>query len=263
MGHRESPVHGPQSPVYGTEVRRSGIWPKRNTPSARKYHDDHLMRRPRTVATHAAPVADRRSWRWSDWLPAAIVFTTAMSLRVAAISALGPLPLSRSPQLDSLEYLMWAQHLAERGFVWPEYPEHAPGYSFFVGALLWLFDGSLTGVRVVQAASHRLLRLNRADRRTDADAEGGTCPQACSRPCTRRSCIWIPRFSRSRCSIFFLVWSLDSVTSAGDRRSRWFLAGLTVGLASIVRPTGLVMFAAYVVVVSLGSTGKVQSRCVR
>ena len=58
-----------------------------------------------------------------------------MALRVAAINALGSLPLSRSPQLDSLEYLLWARHLSESGFVWPEYPEHAPGYSFFVGTL--------------------------------------------------------------------------------------------------------------------------------
>jgi Flp pilus assembly protein TadD len=38
------------------------------------------------------------------------------------------------------------------------------------------------------------------------------------------------------------------VTSAGDRRSRWFLAGLAAGLASVVRPTGLAILAVYVAV---------------
>src|SRR5262245_6766727 len=105
-----------------------------------------MRRRPHRPVAAARPIADRPGSRWADWAPAAVVFAVAFGLRIAAIAAFGSLPLFRNPQLDSLEYLLWARHLAERGFVWPEYPEHAPAYPFFVGALLWAFDGSLTAV---------------------------------------------------------------------------------------------------------------------
>lgn len=181
-------------------------------------------------------------------MPAAIVMATAMGLRLAAINVLGALPLSRSPQLDSLEYLLWAQHLAERGFAWPEYPEHAPGYSFFVSALLWLFDGSLTAVRVVQAALSSICCV------LTARIAARTLTPKAYLPAGLLQAVYAPLIYLDTAIlaepllIFFLVWSLDLVTSAGDRRSRWFLAGLTAGLASIVRPTGLAMLAAYVIV---------------
>jgi Tfp pilus assembly protein PilF/4-amino-4-deoxy-L-arabinose transferase-like glycosyltransferase len=207
-----------------------------------------MRRRSRRVVAAAEPLGDRRPSRWADCAPAAVVFATALALRIAAVSVLGPLPLSRSPQLDSREYLLWAQHLAERGFVWPEYPEHAPGYSFFLGVLLWMFDGSLTVVRVVQAllASICCVFTARVAARTltpKAYLPAGLL-QALYAPLVYLDTAILaePLF------VFLLMWSLDLVTSAADRRRRWLLAGLLVGLASVTRPTGLVVLAAYAAV---------------
>ena len=207
-----------------------------------------MRRRLHRPAPTTRPVADRPGPRWADWTPAAFVFAVAMALRIAAISAFGSLPLFRNPQLDSLEYLLWARHLAERGFVWPEYPEHAPGYPFFVSAILWAFDGSLTAVRVVQAflASICCVFTARIAARTltpKAYLPAGLL-QAVYAPLVflDTSILAEPLF------IFFLMWSLDHVTSADNSRRRWLLTGLTVGLASITRPTGLGVLIAYALV---------------
>jgi tetratricopeptide (TPR) repeat protein len=61
------------------------------------------------------------------------------------------MPLFRSPQLDSLEYLNWAQRIAEADFRWLEVPAHGPGYPYFLGGLLALFGGSLPAVSAMQA----------------------------------------------------------------------------------------------------------------
>src|SRR4029453_15942132 len=37
------------------------------------------------------------------------------------------------------------------GFYWPPFPEHAPGYPFFLAGFLALFDGSLVQIRFCQA----------------------------------------------------------------------------------------------------------------
>lgn len=214
------------------------------------------MRRSRHVAAKTAPASDRHEWRWLDWAPAVVVFAAALALRVAAINWLGSVPLARSPQLDSLEYLLWAQHLSERGFVWPEYPEHAPGYSFFVGALLLVFDGSLSAVRFVQAtlASIGCVLTARIAARTltpKAYLPAGLL-QATYAPLVYLDTTILAE----PLLIFLLTWSLDVATAAGDRRDRWFLAGLLAGLASIVRPTGLVMLAAYAAIYVWDHRGK-------
>ncbi|HYG62614.1 MAG TPA: tetratricopeptide repeat protein [Thermoanaerobaculia bacterium] len=81
----------------------------------------------------------------------AAVFVVALAARLAALSALGRLVLFRTPQLDSLEYLRWAQSIAAGESRWPLLPTHAPGYPYFLGTLLALFDGSLTAARFIQA----------------------------------------------------------------------------------------------------------------
>jgi len=79
------------------------------------------------------------------------IFVTAVSLRLLISAKLETMPLYRSPQLDSLEYLLRARRIASGDFRWPNPPAHGPGYSFFLAGLLALFGGSLPPVWAVQA----------------------------------------------------------------------------------------------------------------
>jgi len=98
----------------------------------------------------AAPVAaagpERLGWLW-----AAGIFAAAALVRLIAASQLGTQPLFRQPQLDSLEYLVWARKIAAGTMVWPVPPPHGPGYPVFLGLLLRFFGDSLDAVRRVQA----------------------------------------------------------------------------------------------------------------
>ncbi|HEX9668675.1 MAG TPA: glycosyltransferase family 39 protein [Thermoanaerobaculia bacterium] len=97
-------------------------------------------------APSAAPAARLpRSWL-------AAVAGLAFLVRAAAAVQLGRTALFRFPQLDSLEFLLWAQSIARGEARWPAVPTHGPGYPYFLGALLALFDGSFAAVRLVQAA---------------------------------------------------------------------------------------------------------------
>lgn len=102
---------------------------------------------------HPAPVApidpapQRLPWSW-----AAGVAALAFVVRAAVAVQLGRTVLYRYPQLDSLEFLRWAQSIAGGGPRWAPVPTHGPGYPYLLSAMLALFDGSFTAVRLVQAA---------------------------------------------------------------------------------------------------------------
>jgi tetratricopeptide (TPR) repeat protein len=89
----------------------------------------------------------RSPFRW-DLL---IIVAVAFAIRVVVALQIGAMPLSRTPQYDSLEYLGWARHLVTQDFTWPVTPPHGPAYPFFLAALLVLTGSSLTAVRVIQA----------------------------------------------------------------------------------------------------------------
>jgi tetratricopeptide (TPR) repeat protein len=185
---------------------------------------------------------------------ALVIVVTALALRGLAIWQLGDLPISRTPQLDALEYMRWAEQIAARGFVWPEYPEHAPGYPFFLGAILWLTGGSLTAVRVVQAVMASLACLLTA--------------RIAGRTLTPRACLaaglvhaaYAPfiyldtAILAEPLLIFLMLLATDIATRAATRESAggradatrsWILAGLALGAAAIVRPTALVLLPAF------------------
>lgn len=89
--------------------------------------------------------------RGLGWLQAAGIFAVAALVRLVVAAQLGETPLFRWPQLDSLEYLVWARKIAAGTTVWPVPPPHGPGYPTFLGLLLRLFDDSLDAARRVQA----------------------------------------------------------------------------------------------------------------
>jgi 4-amino-4-deoxy-L-arabinose transferase-like glycosyltransferase len=172
------------------------------------------------------------------------VFIVAFAARVIAIWRLGELPISRTPQLDSLEYLLWGSQIANGSLMWPEYPEHAPGYAIFLGAVLTLSAGSLTAVRVIQAvlASLSCVLTARIAART-------LTPRAYI-PAGVVQAIYAPflyldtALLAEPLFIFLVLVAIDIATRADDSTSRWIWAGVFIGAASVVRPTALVLIIA-------------------
>ena len=72
-------------------------------------------------------------------------------MRLLVASQLWDLPLVRTPKLDSAEYLSWARRLAAGDFTWPIVSPHGPGYPFFLAALLAIGSGSLKFAIACQA----------------------------------------------------------------------------------------------------------------
>ena len=105
-----------------------------------------VPRRPRPRPPEATP-QKRSPLRWGYLLIVAVAFT----IRVMVALQIGAMPLSRTPQYDSLEYLGWAQHLVTKDFRWPYTPPHGPGYPFFLAGLLAVLGGSVMAIRVAQA----------------------------------------------------------------------------------------------------------------
>jgi len=78
------------------------------------------------------------------------IFVVALLLRLAILYELLRLPLHRTPQLDSLEFLIRAQRFRLGDFRPPVLPQHGPGYPAFVASVLSLFDGSIAALGVIQ-----------------------------------------------------------------------------------------------------------------
>jgi 4-amino-4-deoxy-L-arabinose transferase-like glycosyltransferase len=181
--------------------------------------------------------------------PAAI-FATALGLRLTATLVLGDLPISRTPQLDSSAYLGWAGALVNNGSFWPVYPEHGPGYPIFLSIVLAAFDGSLTAVRIVQSIVGAIgcVLIARVASRT-------LTPRAYL-PAGLLLALYGPQIYIDTALlaeglfIFLLILGLDLATPVTGRM-RAFTAGLVLGLATIVRPTALVVVIAFGIVLLL------------
>lgn len=180
----------------------------------------------------------------------AIVFAVAAVVRLFAAWQLGDLPISRTPQLDSTEYLNWARAIAAGSAAWPPYPAHAPGYPFFLGGLLALFDASLMAVRICQALLGAISCV------LTARIAARTVSRAAFLPAGLLQAAYGPLIYLDTALLaeslfmFLLVLSLDIVTTAERNWKRWLLVGAAVGAASIVRPTALVLIPAYAIVMA-------------
>jgi len=165
----------------------------------------------------------------SHVIPAIGVFAVALLLRLLAAWQLGSLPLSRTPQLDSAAYVMWAREIVAGGFAWPPYPEHAPGYPFFIAGILAFFNGSLMAVRIVQAFLGAIGCVLSA--------------RVASRTIGPRAFVWAGLIQAAYAPlvyidtallaesllVFLLVLTLDIVTAADGRAKRWLIAGVVLG----------------------------------
>ena len=184
----------------------------------------------------------------SQLVPALLVFAVALLVRLLGAWQLGSLPLSRTPQLDSAAYVMWAREIVAGGMAWPPYPEHAPGYPFFVAGILALFNGSLMAVRIVQAVLGAIGCVLTA--------------HVASRTVAPRAFVWAGLIQATYAPlifidtallaesllVFLLVLTLAIVTAADGLAKRWLLAGVALGAGCIVRPTALALFVAFLIV---------------
>lgn len=173
-----------------------------------------------------------------------IIFAVALALRLVAVTTLGDLPISRTPQLDSAAYLSWARAILENWSYSPAYPEHGPGYPYFLAGILAIVD-SLTVVRVAQSIIGALgcVLIARVASRTltpKAFVPAGLL-QAAYGPLIYLETALLAE----GLLIFLLIASLDVATAANGNRRRWLLAGAVLGAAIIVRPTAAILIPAY------------------
>ena len=119
--------------------------PARGKPALRE--DRPLSPPPVASPSPLTTVSDRR--RFEVTLSAIAI--VAFLLRAIVARSIDGLPISRNPTYDSLEYLSWARHIAAGDFTWPPSAPHGPGYPFFLALALMVAQGSMLGVRVVQA----------------------------------------------------------------------------------------------------------------
>ena len=90
-------------------------------------------------------VVDFRVW-------AGAIALLAFVIRAIVAIQLSATPLYEQPQLDSLEFLGWAQSISEGDLFRWSAPSHGPGYACFLALLLLVFAGSLKAVALLQAA---------------------------------------------------------------------------------------------------------------
>lgn len=165
-----------------------------------------------------------------------IVLAIAFVLRLVVAVQIDSLPLSAKPQYDSLEYLAWAQHVAAGDFSWPVPPPHGPGYPYFLGALLALFNGSVFAARVVQAMLGTLtcFFIAQSAKRWWGERAGIAAGALLA---VYAPLIWIDVSMLAEGLLIALtaaaIWCV-----ATERHP--LIIGVLVGLAALVRPTALI-----------------------
>ncbi len=78
------------------------------------------------------------------------MFLIAFAVRLAVALGTADLPVVRTPELDSAQYVAWAGWIAEGNHAWPQPTIQGPGYPYFLAVLLWLTGGSIAGAAVLQ-----------------------------------------------------------------------------------------------------------------
>ena len=193
-------------------------------------------------------------------IKAAAVFAAALILRLIVGSDLAQVPLFRTPQLDSLEYVAWAQRIAAGDFHWPYAPTHGPGYPYFLGTLLAIGGGSLLFIQIIQSTvgAFTAVFLFWIAQRLYGDL---AALAAGAFAATYGPLLLIDNSRLAEGLFLFLLAALllvivsispprlgQSEDDRGDARDRLrqhvlfaILAGLLLGLAVITRPTALLL----------------------
>jgi tetratricopeptide (TPR) repeat protein len=187
-----------------------------------------------------APEADRPSER-SERLWLLAVFGFALLLRLIVLHSLLALPLHRTPQLDSLEYLLRAERMRQGDFSPSSAPAHGPGYPFLVAGALYLSGGSLAALGVAQcligaALCTLVAALGRRWFGTPAGVLAGLL-LAVDGPV-----ILVGTTILAEGLLLFLMVLALWLFESRPLSARWAAAtGAVIGLAALVRPTALVL----------------------
>lgn len=177
----------------------------------------------------------------------AVVFLVALAVRLLVAVEVWDLPLVRTPKLDSAEYLSWARRLAAGDFGWPIVSPHGPGYPFFLAALLLAAGGSLKTAIAVQAAIGALTAvLVGVMTREWFGPRAGLV--AAGVYALYGPAVYVETQLLSEGLLLFLL-TLSTVLLCREpvTRPRAALAGVALGLATLVRPTAIVFALAFAI----------------
>ena len=197
-------------------------------------------RPPRPLAEDAAPRPA------ADPVLLAAIFLGALALRVAVLLRLMELPIHRTPQLDSLEFLQRAQSFAQGDFARIAAPQHGPGYPLFMALVFRAFPGSLLALGLVQCVLGSALCVLAATlgRRWFGPRVGIAAGVLLA--------VYGPLLLLTSLILAegLLLFLLTLALVVFDPSSRHWLrtaaAGTVVGLAATVRPTALLLLALFV-----------------
>lgn len=176
------------------------------------------------------------------------IFISAFVLRLIALWQLRAMPLFRTPELDALEYLSWAQRIA-RGDFWPgAAPIHGPGYPLFAGAVLFLGRNSEVFLQIVQSllgATTALLLFDLGRRMYGLRC--GTIAGVLY--ATYAPLLLVETSLLAEGLLIFLLVLAAWLLALPPSGFRVTLAGIAIGCAVITRPTALLfipLFACFI-----------------
>jgi len=181
------------------------------------------------------------------------IFLVAAAVRLAVGASLWQLPLVRTPRLDSAEYFAWAQRLAAGESAWPVVAQHGPGYPIFLASLLVVTNGSLIGALALQSVLGAVTATLIAwvARSASASVAGGAHD---ARFATLSA--WIAGLAYAFYGpvvyvetvvlsegllLMLLALALWALTRSSADWRMTALAGASIGAATIVRPTAVVI----------------------
>jgi 4-amino-4-deoxy-L-arabinose transferase-like glycosyltransferase len=180
------------------------------------------------------------------WTPA-IVFLSALVVRLVVTFELNGTAIFRTPQLDSFEYYSWALRIASGDFTWPAAPPHGPGYPYFLGLLLVIGRGSILAVHVMQAVLGAVTAVVIAliARRVYGDY-ASLIAGLFTATYAPLALIDVSLYAEGLL-VFLLSCSLLALVSLESRPALIaFLCGTALGVAIIVRPTAAILIPIYV-----------------
>ncbi|HUT53835.1 MAG TPA: glycosyltransferase family 39 protein [bacterium] len=185
----------------------------------------------------------------SRHLPLAAIVALAAAFRIALLIEHYHSPLFTFLRLDELQYEEGALG-AMQGELFQHYvPTNAPGYSWFLGALYYVFGHSLMVPRLAQIALGlaSIIIAHRVARRLFSEAAGlmAALILALYWPLM----IFEQRLLSASLFVFLNLAGLWAAARAaqGESSRPWALAGLIFGAAALVRPEAMLIIIAYIV----------------